>query len=69
MFQMTYADIIIVHYINPGTGYKKFLGFEHSMEEYPKLKALMARVESHPDIQKWIQERPNTDTLKNIENI
>ena len=55
---MTWADIMFCTYMNPAPF--KFAGIKFDLKPYPKIRALIKRVENHPKIKKWILDRPVT---------
>ena len=53
---MTWADLSVMNawYWIPG------FGVEVPLDDYPKLKAHKARIESVPEVAEWIESRPDT---------
>ena len=54
---MSWADLAFYH----GTSWPmEVFGMHTPWEEYPKIYALKKRVEEHPKIKSWIENRPKT---------
>ena len=51
-----WADIQAAHIVS----YFEVLKLDVDLEKYPKIATVKRKVESHPKIAAWIQERPET---------
>ena len=54
--QMTYADLGFFHWIDWLPGVKVNV----SLDKFPKLTALTAKVTGHPKVAEWLKKRPVT---------
>jgi len=54
---LTWADLAF----HVGLGYPDIGNVKYDMNKFPKLKALMERIEAQPRIAKWLKERPQTE--------
>lgn len=55
--QLTWADLTFHVFVDWG----KMGGNEALLDKYPKLKALVKRVDSVPKVAAWIKKRPVTE--------
>ena len=59
MFQMTHADVMFTVFLHP-RGFKNMCNIDIDLGPYPKLAALVERVNSHPIIAERIRQVPDS---------
>ena len=55
--QLTYSDVAIWHLCNE---FFKYADIESAVRANPKIEAISRKVASHPQVKKWLAERPVT---------